>query len=412
MPIPILNASMARVYLLCLVLGCSSFAQVNAVTDCSLPAAPADSCAAFQACLDNNPGRHILIHANNAALIDSFTSSCSLHMKGNAQWLDGDTPAGHCSGGTALRFTGNGGIVASFALDGTQGGKISNLTLQGSTAQPGAEGLQISTAEFKVEDSCVNNFPSYGVHITNVNNGLNGDNANLWHLEDLRIQNSGSDGLKIDGLNAGVGIAERVDLRANHGWAINDQSAYGNVFISPQADGNTGCYNTRVASVQNGTWINAYCEGGQAASVFGSSNMVLGGFHGAGPGTPVYGVSGWWGNTFGLTNNSGGNIALRMRAAGYKSIYFSDNADHIVSSISANPIGGIVINNLVVFGLDGTEYLTKLRFTQVFQSDGSPVLGASCGSGKDIVWAISPNVGDFVGYRCLGGAWHGFGVIQ
>jgi len=391
-----------------LLLSSLAGAQLNVLRDCGARGYPADDTKALQACFDASPGKHYLFPKVNKSGEFDYKITAPLRVKGREPWLEGEVGNGLGYGGVNI-LAPHGGLILE--QPDTFVPKVQGLCFLGYSPEgTRANGIEVRAAGTQLIDVCASYFGGNGVFI----NGdvKRGNNSSLTKmLGTNRLNHNGAYGLHIEGHDAQVGVFEGIDAEDNLGWGIQEQSALGNVFVEPHADGNrAGCYNTKQASVQSGVWINPYCEGDQPNSNYGSLNIVLGGANGATPGNQVYAAGGWQGWTYELSNPvPNGNIALRLRAdAARMFVFYNGNSE--VSRLTVDKSGNWNFNGFF-FNANGSAYFpTTLRLgASVSQSTGSVVTGSGC-AGAEIKWndSIKIAVGDSVGWRCIAGTWHSF----
>lgn len=410
-------------YLAYLVLGCAAFAQTNVMRDC--PGVTGDGVtddySALQACLNVNAGRHIFFPKTQ--IVDSsgnhpdYHISQALHMKGYEQWLDGEV-GGEAFGGVQIKCDA-GGIEAKQS-EGVYAPRISNLYPRGANQYvAGSVGIHISAGQALLEHSTAYHFET-GIRIDSMSAA---ENANLFHLTDVRSISNSGDGIYIFGENSNAGITERVSVQNNGGYGINDQSFLGNTHIQPHAAYNAlGDYNTK-GNPQRNSWINPYSEGGSPISHFKSGDVVINGVIGSGfdvrDGGYLYQPGIIYSTGFRFNGGADGGHVLSQDAAGYKIFQWRDATGGEQWRLSVNAGSWSLSSGSTQYfsASGGSLYFPTNIFRlgqNLYFSTGSQVTGSACGSGTQIRFNDSPTiaVGDPVGWRCLGGQWHSFGTIN
>lgn len=183
---------------------------------------------------------------------------------------------------------------AGTAADGTT---ISHLNLSSTEAATGY-GIH-ATCKIYVEDCIIRDFKQDAIYINGVT-GVTG-NANGWNVRRTRAISCGGHGLHVAGNDAQVGVAELFDGSSNGGYAIYDNCAYANTFISCHAAGNAlGSFYSRSAAGQGSLFLNCYVEYGAGATAnFDSNVLVIGGS----VVLESYTGNGMWSGTGGFTFN-------------------------------------------------------------------------------------------------------------
>lgn len=233
--------------------------MVNVVEDCgAVGDNVTDDYAAIQACINNNPGRHLIfpkVRPSNsgggtATNCDYYVSQ-QLVMKGNAQWLEGALPA-NWSGAACLRFpTGVGGIrVPSDAYSA----KISNLELlgpacwssgtlttfedwRGSEAAllqgSGPDGIQLLGGEPRLENVTVNCFQRHGIYISGDSSIMASppSQPDFWRIDRVMVNSNRGAGIYANGGDSNAGVGTMLDARSNAIFGVQDNSPLGNTWI-------------------------------------------------------------------------------------------------------------------------------------------------------------------------------------
>ncbi len=216
-----------------------------------------------------------------------------LHLFGDGDGMDG-------SALTELRFAPNthgilvhrhdtnwvNNAMAIVASGGTADGSIiEKLRLRGDLAGTTGHGIWMK-ARAVIRDVRIDRFDGNGIYIyasaTNNDPDVHG-NANCWLVENVRITNCGGNGMHVSGNDGNAGVAIMVDCSGNTGWGFFDDSALGNLYVSPHSENNTlGPYKTDSAGSSQTTFLAPYSETGQNDSEFHRNTLVVGGQSGAG----------------------------------------------------------------------------------------------------------------------------------
>ncbi|MCI0403466.1 MAG: hypothetical protein L0212_08085 [Acidobacteria bacterium] len=232
-----------------------------------------DDGKAIQACLDANPGKHILFPKTRQKLDkpDYFIKDQTLTLRGYDQWIEGE--GGERGGGTLIKFgPGMKGPAIRIRNEpdpvrkpgyGAQGAKISDINLQGSRewnpgndaekcALPvpctpfqkcadGPDGIQILASNVTLENVGVFFFGRHGINIDTSGNSVDldkNDNANLFTLISVTSYGNRGDGFHIDGGNSNAGVVIRCDASYNQLWGFNESSFLGNTYVQTHTSAN------------------------------------------------------------------------------------------------------------------------------------------------------------------------------
>jgi hypothetical protein len=102
-------------------------------------------------------------------------------------------------------------------------------------------------------------------------------NANVWHVQNVRISSTKSHGFYVDGFDANAGTAIGIDCSSCQGWGFYDDSFLGNTYVGCHTANNVlGPYTATEPNGQN-CYVGCYAESGQPASNLQPRNMVIGG---------------------------------------------------------------------------------------------------------------------------------------
>ena len=189
-----------------------------------------------------------------------------------------------------------------------------------------------------VKECMFEQWPEHGVKIvaTHLGDATNLGNANLWHIENTRIYQSGSHGLYISGFDANAGTAVHVDVTNNFGSGIYDDSSLGNTYVGCHAAANAGSAYTTTNANSRSTFTGCYQENGQPASSFSARTVVVNGlFENPLPvGGMRIGLASGGGNQsispFVVRQTTTNDMTLRLNVHGISLI------DYIVNSIETN----------------------------------------------------------------------------
>lgn len=181
------------------------------------------------------------------------------------------------------------GIVLDYYTDSDDGGRADFGILRGfgiralGRSDDTAHGIEIRTAETKIEDVGVWKFGGNGIHI---DAGVPGSNANLFTISNVTLYYN-KNGLYTHGNDSNAGLIQRVDASYNDEWGFSENSFLGNIYIACHAASNGGDgsepYGGYMSSgaVNTSVFYGCYCESGQGAenditppsTIFGGINM-------------------------------------------------------------------------------------------------------------------------------------------
>jgi hypothetical protein len=230
---------------------------INGVTDCgAVGNGVTDDYAVLQACLTNNPGRHIILPKRAAAQFAyglgtncDYFSSQQLVMSGYGQKLSGATPANDL-GGTCIKFpSGSAGIRIPYNCYNCT---IENLEVQGSDPWdrtllttyedwrgseaallrgPGADGIQALGGEPTLRSVVVVGFKRHCIYLDGRSTIQTPSTPDVWRMDNVSARNCRGNGIYVDGPDANVGVGTRVDARHNALFGVADNSFLGNAWV-------------------------------------------------------------------------------------------------------------------------------------------------------------------------------------
>jgi hypothetical protein len=358
--------------------------------------------------------------------------------------LKGVSPAGATTniGATIFRFPA-----------GTKGMMLAGWTEPGGVLTPGATGSVIEDIMFlcdgfggqtdkhgiQMSTTCTlknvrsNSFGGNGISITADVLSAPGSNANIWYINQARVENNAGHGLYAQGgdVNAGIGIA--IDARGNGGYGVRDDSFLANTYVACHTDGNAaGSYYSDGLNAPT-VFIGCYAEGGQVATIK-SPALWFGGYMGAvtgsgwGPGRGLRQV--------GARSGTAPEDILRFTAVPYGNIdclWKIEINDNYAFEMRWLPTGGCFMQQFA--GLDGnfswgwtygnlytggrtkplpdnrfllhTGVWIQERFVGLRDTDPGSDTGVGANGGEwargDRVYNKDPVAGGFAGWICVTG---------
>jgi hypothetical protein len=262
---------------------------VNVVTDCgAVGDGITDDWAAIQTCINNNPGRHIVVPKTKADGSADYYSSATILLPNTnpvarGTWVSG----GNAGGGPGTLYSGNTRIkfpsgVAGITIPGyCMGCKISELDVEGSdylsttnltTFKPGtADGVRVYGGSAKLENVNALGFARDCIHV----DGTRTEDANgypdFWNFNRVGAGSCRRNGFHMQGSDSNNGTCTNCSASINGWWGVYDRSMLGSdTWISPATTTN----HRAVISAGAASNLSSIIGNGSALTVVTATNVA------------------------------------------------------------------------------------------------------------------------------------------